>query len=158
MEIVENIQMVERVKHWRQAVELAIKPLVSLNLVQTKYKESILKQMEKDGTSFLIAPYVVMPHGRPEDGVTNNSLSVLFTKEPFFLENSDAPIKLVIVVAATDSKSHLQILQKVSNRLLDKTKFQNLLSSECESTFFTNWTDATKTKGEAKWNLNLEKN
>lgn len=126
----ESIQIVESVNDWKNAIELAAEPLIEKGFVQREYVNAVYKNIERYGTSFLISPYVILPHARPEQGVKNNSVSILLTRKPFFFENSKEPIKLMILMASTDSKSHLRILRDISEVLNDEKGITQILKTK----------------------------
>ncbi|WP_270512554.1 PTS sugar transporter subunit IIA, partial [Holdemanella biformis] len=79
---------------------------------------------------FTLSPYIILPHARPEQGVNKNAISVLLLKHSVYYENSREPIRLIVVLASTDSVSHLVMLKKVAEILNKENNVSDILESE----------------------------
>lgn len=123
----ENIRIVKQVNDWRRAIQLAAEPLLKQELVDQTYADAVIRNMKKYGSSFIVSPYVILPHARPEQGVKKNSISILLTQKPFYYETQTTPIKLLILLAPEDSRSHLRMLQLVSNVVGDHHRLQKVM-------------------------------
>lgn len=132
----EDITILDNVKNWIEAVHICLAPLVKNGSVNEQYGKAIVKNIERYGDNFMITPYVVLPHARPEQGVNKNAISILLLKKPCYFNNSKMPIKLVIIMASIDSKSHLQILKSISNALNDEGRVNTVVNSNCSEDLY----------------------
>lgn len=123
----ETIRIVKQVNDWKSAIQLAAEPLLKQELVDQTYADAVIRNMKKYGSSFIVSPYVILPHARPEQGVKKNSISILLTQKPFYYETQTTPIKLLILLAPEDSRSHLRMLQLVSNVVGDHHRLQKVM-------------------------------
>ncbi len=110
-------QIIPDEQKWHEAVEKAVYPLVNNKCVEAEYKQAIFSNLKRSGSKFIISPYIILPHARPEQGVNENAISVLLLKHSVYFEKSREPIKLIVILATEDSKSHLQVLRKVAEIL-----------------------------------------
>lgn len=132
----EDIMILESVSDWREAIYICLQPLIKKECVDVQYGDAVIKNVEKYGKNFMISPYIVLPHARPEQGVNENSISVLLLKKPCSFGNSKMPIKLLIIMASKDSKSHLQILQSISKVLNDEKCMKTIVNSSTKEELY----------------------
>lgn len=132
----DHVQIRDAVKDWREAVTLAVTPLIESGHVEQRYIEGIFENTEQYGPYYVIAPLIALPHARPEQGALKNGLSVLLLHEkvPFSDDNHD--VKLVIGFAATDSESHLQSLVSLSTLLSDEEKLPLIMQASSEEELY----------------------
>ena len=74
------------------------------------------------GPYYVVGPGIAMPHARPEEGA--NKLSLALTLIPSgvnFDADENDPVKLLIVLAATDSTSHIEAISQLA-KLFDNEK------------------------------------
>lgn len=109
----DRIILKKRVTDWREAIRYGAEPLLRCRAIGSSYIESICNIIEENEPYMFIAPGVAIPHARPEDGVNKISMSMLRLKEP--VEFSPGLfVKVFIVIAAIDKKSHLKALSQLS--------------------------------------------
>lgn len=83
-----NFQIDPNLMKWEEATKKAISPLIENGYVQTEYEKSIMENLKRAGSKFIISPYIILPHARPEQGVNKNAISVLLLKHSVYYENS----------------------------------------------------------------------
>ncbi|EML1935130.1 PTS sugar transporter subunit IIA [Providencia stuartii] len=125
------IQVVENATDWREAINIACEPLIKNNSIQTSYIDAIIHSHEKIGPYYVLGPGIAMPHARPEDGVNQLSLGLTVIKNgvEFGSEGND-PIKLLIVLAATDSDSHIGAIAKLAELFDNQEDIDSIMQSE----------------------------
>ena len=102
-----------KAKDWEDAVRICGDLLVQTGKVEATYVEAMVGNIHELGPYILIAPGVAMPHARPEDGVLQEGISVVILKEEVAFENGKE-FKVLIGLAALNSESHINILQKIA--------------------------------------------
>lgn len=120
-----NVDLVEvdvKAENWEDAVRSSGLLLVENNKVSSNYVEAMVKTVKSMGAYIVMAKGVAMPHGRPEDGVLENSLSIIKLERPvvFGSEEFD-PVTLVFALCAKDSEGHIELLKDLSVILDDET-------------------------------------
>ncbi len=125
------IQVVESAPNWQEAIKISCNPLINNGLIESRYIDAIIKSHEKIGPYYVLGPGIAMPHARPEDGVNKLSLSLTVLKEgvEFGSEGND-PIKLLIVLAATDSNSHIGAIAKLAELFDNQNDINSIMQSE----------------------------
>ncbi|HEP0307205.1 TPA: PTS sugar transporter subunit IIA [Providencia rettgeri] len=125
------IQVVDRASDWQEAIKIACNPLINNKLIEPRYVDAIIQSHEKIGPYYVLGPGIAMPHARPEDGVNQLSLGLTVLKQgvEFGSEGND-PIKLLIVLAATDSNSHIGAIAKLAELFDNQEDIDRIMQSE----------------------------
>lgn len=135
--LVGNITLKEKVPDWRQAIRTAAQKLLEKEYIEDKYIGKMIENVEKLGPYIILSDDVAMPHSRPEDGVKKTGISLLKLDEGVdFGENSS--IRLIFILAAKDSNSHIDMITELVNMLQDDEKLNRVLNSKTENEILEN--------------------
>ena len=135
--LVGNITLKEKVPDWRQAIRTAAQKLLEKEYIEDKYIGKMIENVEKLGPYIILSDDVAMPHSRPEDGVKKTGISLLKLDEGVdFGENSS--IRLIFILAAKDSNSHIDMITELVNMLQDDEKLNRILNSKTENEILEN--------------------
>ena len=75
-----------------------------------------------------------MPHARPEDGVNQLSLALTIVEQGVeFGADENDPVKLLIVLAATDNDSHINAIVKLAELFDNDTDIQKLFNAKSKA-------------------------
>ncbi len=125
-----QIQVVESAENWEKAIETAAQPLIKNGKIKYGYVENIIKNIKELGPYIILLPGVAMPHARPDENVIESSLSLLkINKGVSFSEDTEG-VKLMFVLAAKDSNSHIDIIEQLTELLGDDEKIERLMNAE----------------------------
>lgn len=125
------IQIVESADNWREAIYIACEPLIKNQSIEQPYVDAIIRSHEKIGPYYVLGPGIAMPHARPEDGVNQLSLGLTVIKQGVeFGSDGNDPIKLLIVLAATDSNSHIGAIAKLAELFDNQKDIDSIMQSE----------------------------
>ncbi|MGE6632255.1 BglG family transcription antiterminator [Bacillus sp. NPDC077027] len=123
----ETIQLKQTAQTWQDAITKAAQPLLSNHSIEETYIDAMIQSVHQNGPYIVIAPEVAIPHARPEDGVNTLGMSLMSLKEPvYFSEKEEKPVRLIIVLAAIDSVTHLKALQQLTTLLSDQKHIEQL--------------------------------
>ncbi|MFJ7825405.1 PTS sugar transporter subunit IIA [Psychrobacillus sp. NPDC096623] len=112
-------------KDWEHAVRICGEILVKMGKVNPTYVDAMISNIHELGPYILIAPGIAMPHARPEDGVIQEGISlVVLNKEVAFEPGKE--FKVLIGLAALNSESHIDILQKVAEVISKANSIEQL--------------------------------
>lgn len=125
-----QIHVVNTVTDWREAIQIAAEPLLQKNAITPQYIERILTLKEEIGPYFVIAPHIAMPHSRPEDGALAQALSLLVISQGVNFDSENDPVNIVLLLAAKDSNSHLEMLSQVAELFADESAVQALIQAK----------------------------
>ncbi|MCR8670542.1 PTS sugar transporter subunit IIA [Agrococcus sp. HG114] len=103
---------------WRAAVRAAGVDLVTARAVGRAYVDELVQQIEEGGPYCVVAPGVAVPHAKASGVVRRDALAIVVLDEPVaFGHPHHDPVRVVIGLAATSPKRHLQMLAELANAL-----------------------------------------
>ncbi|ELM3740873.1 PTS sugar transporter subunit IIA [Yersinia ruckeri] len=125
------VQVVEQAKDWRDAIAISCKPLIDNGAIEPRYVEAIYRSHEAIGPYYVVGPGIAMPHARPEEGVNRLSLAltVISSGVSFNAEEND-PVKLLIVLAATDNNSHIEAISQLAQLFDNENDVNSILNAK----------------------------
>ena len=135
---VENIQIVDSVSDWKQAIRLSAQPLLAKETITEEYVEAIFKSHQELGPYYVLAPGLAMPHARPEQGAIKNGLSLLHIKQgvSFNAEEND-PIYVVIMLCALSGDEHINMITALAEIFSNDERLSALLKASTLETIQT---------------------
>lgn len=101
----------------QEAVVKAGQVLLREGYIRQEYIDAMLKNFEKNGPYFALAPGFAMPHARPEDGVIQSGISLITLKNPVSFGNSNDPVKVIMALATSSDNEHLEFMAKIAGLL-----------------------------------------
>ena len=120
----ENVQIVERVDTWEDAIRVAVTPLVNSGYVEERYIDGIIENANEYGPYFVISPDLALLHARPEQGVIKKQLAVTILRSGVkFKENGD-PVRVLVTLAAEDADSHIDVMRELASMFCDPANIE----------------------------------
>lgn len=128
------VQVIPQVKDWREAIKIACQPLIDKGCIEPRYVDAIYKSHEQIGPYYVLGPGIAMPHVRPEEGVNQLSLALtIIEKGVEFGADENDPVKLLIVLAATDNDSHINAIVKLAELFDNQDDIDTLLQAKSKA-------------------------
>ncbi|MDF2614207.1 MAG: transcriptional antiterminator, BglG [Clostridia bacterium] len=128
-----TIRFADHVSDWEEAIWLGARPLLENGAIEKSYVEAMISNVKTHGPYIVICPLIAIPHAENKVGVLKMGMSFLKLREPVnVLNNPDKEVKLLITLAAVDSKTHLKALAQLSNLLSDTQSREELIA--CSTT------------------------
>ncbi len=126
----ENIQIVDSVSDWKQAIRLSAQPLLAKETMTGAYIDAIFNSHQELGPYYVLAPGLAMPHARPEQGAIKNGLSLLHIKQgvSFDAEEND-PVYVVIMLCALSGDEHINMITALADIFSDDERLSALLKA-----------------------------
>ena len=125
--IEENIQFIDKIDDWKDAIKMAAEPLLLNDSITSQYIDVMIENVETTGPYIIIGEQVAIPHARPEFGVKKLGMSLLKLEEATHLLNSEAnQVEIFICLAAIDNQTHLKALAQLTTLLSDPIKLKIL--------------------------------
>ena len=130
----ETVRAKVSVKDWEDATETVGKLLVSAGKITPDYVNAMKRVLKEMGPYAVIAPGIVLLHGRPEDGVIKPCLGLITLIDPVpFGHSENDPVDLVFALGAVDKMAHISALQQLAETLGDPEKLQAIRSASDDS-------------------------
>ncbi|REJ31136.1 MAG: hypothetical protein C6P37_02020 [Caldibacillus debilis] len=110
----DEIRIGEKARTWKEAIYLGAKPLLEKGYIKETYAEKIIQNLEDYGPYMSIAPKVLLSHAGPDDGVNENSMSVLTLEKGIdFHDRFAVPVFVIITLALKETKGYLNLTEKI---------------------------------------------
>lgn len=123
-----NIQIIDRVADWQQAVEISAQPLLAQEAINPDYLNAIFNSHQELGPYYVLAPGLAMPHARPEQGAVKNGLSLLHIKQGVSFEaDENDPIYVVLMLCAVSGDEHIRMITALAEIFCDEARLARLL-------------------------------
>lgn len=126
----ENVQIVEHVNDWKEAITVSLQSLVEQGYVTEEYGKSIIQITEDMGPYYVLTENVALIHGRPESGVLKKQLAVTVLREPIKFSEDGYPVRLLVALAATDSESHLSVMQTLAELFMSEGAIDDIVNAQ----------------------------
>lgn len=127
---IENVQMVDSVKDWVEAIHVGVQPLVDTGYVEPRYIDEIIKNTEKFGPYYVLCENLALLHASAEQGVIKKQIAITALKQPIKFKEDGYDVRLLVTLAASDSESHLQAMQAISYIFSDEKRIQKLVDAK----------------------------
>lgn len=125
----ENVQIVEGVKDWMDAIRVGVQPLVDTGYVSSQYIDAIIRNTNTFGPYYVLCENLALLHAGSEDGVIQKQIAITVLKHPIRFKPDGYDVRLLIALAASDASSHMQAMQAISNIFSDKQRIDKLIAS-----------------------------
>lgn len=145
----ENIQIIDSIPDWREAIRVSVQPLVDTGYVESRYIDGIIANTEELGPYYVLVDDVALIHGRPEQGVLEKQLAVTIVKEPVaFAEDGSHKARLLVTLAATDGEAHIDVMRALAELFMDADKIEQLVNSTDVDTVYQIFSDVDTAEAE----------
>jgi PTS system ascorbate-specific IIA component len=124
----ENVQIIDSVKNWEDAVYRGTDALIRQGSITADYPKAIIKNVNEHGAYFVLCPYVALLHATTSDGVLETQLALTLVNKPFYFEGKDEPVRLMITLAAADSKTHIGAMQQIGSMLMEPETIDEIMA------------------------------
>lgn len=125
----ENVQIVDHVDDWKEAITVSLQSLEEQGYVTSEYGKSIIQITEDMGPYYVLTEDVALIHGRPESGVLEKQLAVTVLRNPIKFSEDGYPVRLLVALAATDSESHLSVMQTLAELFMSEGAINDLVNA-----------------------------
>ena len=121
-----NVQFVDQVKDWKEAIAKAGDILEKNNVIKHDYVEEMIKLIEKHGAYIVIEEGMAIPHAPISENVLKAGISLLVVKEKVLFPNGKGA-NIFLSFATTNNIEHLGILNDLFE-LITKYNFIEKIS------------------------------
>ena len=101
----DSIRLGVTASDWKEAVKLAVEPLVESGAVKAEYYDAIIASTAQ---YYILMPGMAMPHARPEAGVQRDAFSLITLTHPVKFQDGKE-VSVLLALAATSSKIHTSV-------------------------------------------------
>lgn len=120
----------DKTLNWEQAIELCSQPLLTAGNITKSYVTAMINNVKDNGPYINIGTEIALAHARPSQGVNRLGMSLLLLDHDIDLVDKEHKIKLIIVLAAQDSTSHLRALSELAKILGNKEDVSKIMNAK----------------------------
>lgn len=77
----ENVQIIEQVDNWEEAITVSLQSLEEQGYVTEEYAKSIIQITNDMGPYYVLTENVALIHGRPESGVLKKQIAITVSQK-----------------------------------------------------------------------------
>lgn len=125
--LIDKIQIMEKVKDWKEAIRIGAKPLLENGSIEERYIDAMIEMCQKHNAYIVLADRFAMPHASPQSGVNKMGVSLLVVREP--VDFLGKPVQIILTLASIDNRSHLLLLKDVANILSDESRIEEVINA-----------------------------
>lgn len=123
-------QFDKSIEDWREAIEIAARPLVKDKKINNSYINDSIRVIETLGNYMMFIPEIAFVHATPEN-VVENAVSVLNLKNPIdFGSKNKSTVKTIIILANKEENKNLINLTNILTKGDNIKKFKNAKNYE----------------------------
>ncbi len=116
-------------RDWKEAVDRGAEPLLRRGVIDQSYVEAV-KKNHQEMPYMVIAPGIMLAHARPECGAHGIGITLMTLQEPVaFGHELNDPVRFVITLATPDDKSHVKLLEALTNFLMNPELLDRFLAA-----------------------------
>lgn len=125
-----NIQVLENIDNWEDAIKYASIPLLEKKTIEDRYVRSMIENIHELGAYIVLMPRIAMPHSRPENGVNITSMSLLKLNKGVSFSKDKEDVNLIFILAAEDNTSHMDAIIELTDLLEDEKKIEQIIGAK----------------------------
>ncbi len=114
-----NIQIHQKATDWQQAIRISGKTLIDCGSVKANQIEKMVQSVIDLGPYIVLMPYFALAHAAPSEDVIKDDISIAIFDNDINFGSENDPVRIVMCLACTDGKSHVEKLSKIAQKLLD---------------------------------------
>ena len=122
----DHIKIKVDVKDYEDAIKKSGQILVDTNSIKENYINDMIEAIKKLGPYIVIAPGFALAHARPSEDVLKDDVSIITLKEPVCFNSINDPVYVVMCLAAKNSDTHIDTMQKIATVLMKENTIENL--------------------------------
>lgn len=141
----QHIQIYRQPLTFAEAIQICGKPLLRNGFINQEYIETIIQNYNPEYPYFVIAPEVAIPHAAPENGVNELGMSLLRLEHPVPF-SAKLPVRILVMIAPKDKKSHLNAVIALYNLVSDQAFREQILTATYEREIYDLFASALSDK------------
>lgn len=122
----DHIKIKVSVSDYEDAIKKVGQILVDTNSIKENYIQSMIDAIKQLGPYIVMAPGFALAHARPSEDVLKDDVSIITLKDPVCFNSINDPVYVIMCLAAKDSNSHIDLMQKIATVLMKGDTIENL--------------------------------
>jgi PTS system ascorbate-specific IIA component len=132
----ENVQIVDSVADWRDAVKVSLAPLERGGFVEPRYADNVIARTLEVGPYYVLTDDIALIHARPEEGAIKKQIAVTLLRTPVWFSDDFPAVSILFALAAEDSDSHIEAIKVIATICMEDEQVQALKSCKTEDEIY----------------------
>lgn len=124
----DRIKFLDKCENWEVAIKEASLPLLEQGAIEEEYIQAMIDSVHLNGPYIVIDDYFALAHARPSQGVNRLSMSLLKINNSVDFLGKE--VKVIVVLAATDNKKHLQALASLTELFMERENLDRIINAK----------------------------
>ena len=121
---------------WQDAIRKAGQLLIDSGDIEEGYIDHMIDSVRTLGPYMVIAKGFTLAHAAPCEEVKNTSISLINLKDPVNFGSGNDPVRVVMCLACKDRETHIEKLQKIATKLMEKDMIDLLAKCETDTDLY----------------------
>ena len=121
---------------WQDAIRKAGQLLIDSGDIEEGYIDHMIDSVRTLGPYMVIAKGFALAHAAPCEEVKNTSISLINLKDPVNFGSANDPVRVVMCLACKDRETHIEKLQKIATKLMEKDMIDLLAKCETDTDLY----------------------
>ena len=121
---------------WQDAIRKAGQLLIDSGDIGEGYIDHMIDSVRTLGPYMVIAKGFALAHAAPCEEVKNTSISLINLKDPVNFGSGNDPVRVVMCLACKDREAHIEKLQKIATKLMEKDMIDLLAKCETDTDLY----------------------
>lgn len=131
----EFVKVKQATASWETAIAEAAEPLMEAGYISQGYVDQMILNVKELGSYIVIMPNVALPHARSEYGAFETGVAIMKLQQAVLFP-ADQAVQLIVVLAAKDNTTHMQLLSDLVDVFMDEQKMQRLFDATGEAELY----------------------
>ncbi len=142
----ENIQILEKVSNWQEAIKVAVQPLIDTGYVEPRYVDGIIENTNKYGPYYVLCEDLALLHAGSDQGVIKKQLAITILREPIRFKADGYNVRVLLTLAADDPESHMDAIRSISTIFSDPKQIKRLVDATSTDDIYEQFMAAAEQK------------
>lgn len=116
----QHVKMQVPAATWEEALREAGRLLVDAGSITSQYIANMIRAVKELGPYIVLMPKLALGHASPGEAVIHTDLSMITLARPVDFGSASGEVTVVFCLACTDKTSHLEMLKKLADVLMQE--------------------------------------
>ncbi|MEE3407930.1 MAG: PTS sugar transporter subunit IIA [Erysipelotrichaceae bacterium] len=121
---------------WQDVIRKAGQLLIDSGDIEEGYIDHMIDSVRTLGPYMVIAKGFALAHAAPCEEVKNTSISLINLKDPVNFGSGNDPVRVVMCLACKDREAHIEKLQKIATKRMEKDMIDLLAKCETDTDLY----------------------
>lgn len=123
-----NVQIIDEVSNWEEAIKIAFQPMLDSNIVSHEYVEDCIRQMNYETNFAYFGSYTAIPHSNINSQITQDNIGILIIKKSVKFPKLNE-IRCIAPIAVNGTNRHIKAINQLADIVQNEVLFNKMIKS-----------------------------